>query len=89
MVLSTAGGEAASVAVGGTIGQDFLQWIVLVGKTMWLVVELIECEFKWKVIDLKFIGDTMPSPSSMWSSRSFSWPCTPSTSGRTCTMGSA
>jgi len=42
-----------------TIGQDFLQLNEMFGETVEMVLELIDGEFEWKEINLKFISDTV------------------------------
>jgi len=42
-----------------TIGQDFLKLNEMFGETMEMILELIDGEFEWKEINLKFIGDTI------------------------------
>merc|ERR1719468_161100 len=42
-----------------TIGQDFLQLNEMFGETVEMILELVDGEFEWKEINLKFIGDTI------------------------------
>jgi len=42
-----------------TIGQDFLQLNEMFGETMEMILELIDTEFDWQEINLKFISDTI------------------------------
>jgi len=42
-----------------TIGQDLLQLNEMFGETMEMILELVDAEFDWKEINLKFIGDTI------------------------------
>jgi len=42
-----------------TIGQDFLQLNEMFGETMEMVLELIDGEFDWQEINLKFVSDTI------------------------------
>jgi len=42
-----------------TIGQDFLQLNEMFGETVEMVLELLDGEFDWKEINLKFISDTI------------------------------